>query len=77
MLSDAMGFILGVIFIAAVILSNKGKTDDEIDLIKRRHTHNLNSDTDDLMFDPAYSSLLTNIYHTDDTHIEICDDDWN
>lgn len=70
MLSDAMGFLLGVIFIAAVIMSNEGKTDDVTDDIKRRHS-------DDLMTDPAYSFLSTNIYHTeDDTHIDICNDDW-
>ncbi len=70
MLSDAMGFLLGVIFIAAVIMSNKGKTDDETDIIKRRHI-------DDYLTDPVYSYLPMNIYHTDDdTHIDICNDDW-
>ncbi len=70
MLSDAMGFLLGVIFIAAVIMSNMGKKDDETEVIKPRRT-------DDLLTDPAYSFLSMNIYHTDDdTHIHICDDDW-
>ena len=77
MLSDAMGFLLGVIFIAAVIMSNEGITDDETDVIKRRHIDDLHSHDDDYLTDPAYSYLPTNIYHTDyDTHIDNCNDDW-
>jgi hypothetical protein len=75
MLSDSMGFLMGVIFIAAVIMSNEGKAGDETD-VKRHHIDDMDSDVDDLMLDPAYSFLSTNIYHTDDTHIDICDDDW-
>ncbi len=76
MLSDAIGFIWGVIIVYAVIMSNKGKSADETDAIKSRHMDDLLSHSDDYFTDPVYSYLEMNIYHTDDTHIDTCNDDW-